>query len=155
MRRKEKEITDKSEMESIIHSASVCRLAMVDGNLPYLVPMCFGYRDSTLYLHSAPKGRKIEVLKKNNRVCFEVEVDLEIVKGEKACDWGMKFQSVIGFGTASFVTDPEKKRQALDVIMSQYSALGDAFQYPDAKLEATAIIKVVVQQMTGKRSHRE
>jgi len=151
MRRKEKEITDKSEMESIIRSASVCRLAMVDGSLPYLVPICFGYRDNTLYFHSALKGRKIDILKNNNQVCFEVDIDSEIVKGAEACDWGMRFQSVIGFGTASFVTDPDEKRQALDVIMSQYSEPGDTFRYPDAKLKTTAIIKVGVEEMTGKR----
>jgi len=152
MRRKEKEITDKSEMESIISSATVCRLAMVDDGLPYLVPICFGYRDSTLYFHSALKGRKIDILKNNNRVCFEVDIDSEIVKGEKACDWGMRFRSVIGFGTASFVTDPDEKRQALDVIMSHYSEPGDTFRYADAKLKTTAIIKVDVEQMTGKQA---
>lgn len=155
MRRKEKEITDKSDMESVIKRTAVCRLAMVEGSRPYLVPMCFGYRDRTLYFHSAHKGRKIEILKENNRVCFEVDIDTEIGKGEKACDWGMKFQSVIGFGTASFVTDPDEKRQALDVIMAQYAEAGDDFRYPDANLKATTIIKVVVEQMTGKRSHIE
>ncbi|MFH2219450.1 MAG: pyridoxamine 5'-phosphate oxidase family protein [Pseudomonadota bacterium] len=150
MRRKDKEITDLTEIESIIRRSSVCRLALADQNRPYVVPLCFGYRNRTLYFHSAPEGKKIDMLKKNSRVCFEFDIDYEIVKADKACDSGMKFNSVIGFGKASFVEDFESKCRALDVIMEQY---GDRpSSYPETRIKNTVVIQVEIEQMTGKRS---
>ena len=151
MRRKEKEITDLSGIESIIEKSVVCRLAMSDDGQPYVVPLCFGYADHTLYFHSAGEGRKIEILRKNNRVCFEFDIDPMVVKkGPDGCDWGMKFQSVIGTGRAEFIRDEASKRKALDIIMGQY---GDGpFQYADAKVERTVVIGVRIEEMTGKAS---
>ena len=151
MRRKEKEITQKSEIEAVIAKASVCRLAMVHENAPYVVPLCFGYENNTLYFHSAMEGKKIEILKKNNRVCFEMDVRAELIrKGSNACEWGMTFQSVIGFGRASFLDDAALKRRALDIIMYQYAE--GSFEYKDSALEKTAVIKVDIDHMTGKQS---
>ena len=94
MRRKDKEITDESEIESIIRNSLVCRLGLADNSTPYIVPLCFGYKDNRLYFHSAKEGRKIEILKRNNEVCFEFDDNLEVKAGKAACDWGMNFQEV-------------------------------------------------------------
>ena len=67
MRRKEKEIVEKSEIEAVISKASVCRLGMAEEGMPYVVPLCFGYENNTLYFHSAKEGKKVDILKKNNR----------------------------------------------------------------------------------------
>jgi len=150
MRRKDKEITDKAEIESIIGRSMVCRLAMTDKDRPYIVPLCFGYKDNTLYFHSAGQGKKLNILKMNNWVCFEFDIDCEPIKGDKACDWGMKYKSVVGFGKASFIKDFESKCKALDVIMQQYS--GESFVYPEAKVKNTVVIKVEIENMTGKYS---
>jgi nitroimidazol reductase NimA-like FMN-containing flavoprotein (pyridoxamine 5'-phosphate oxidase superfamily) len=152
VRRTEKEIADRAEMEAIIRRCRVCRLAMVENGMPYVVPLNFGFADDTLYFHCASKGRKIDILKKNGAVCFEFDVDHELVKGEKACEWGMHYQSVIGFGTAVFVTDPADKRRALDVIMSHYTDSDAPFRYPDAEIKRTTVISVPIDHMTGKRS---
>ncbi len=150
MRRKEKEITDRAEIEEIIRESTVCRLAMVDGDEPYVVPMNFGYKDNALYFHSASEGRKIDILKSNPRVCVEFEVDVELLKNKAACEWGVKFRSVIGSGRAVFLQDDEAKRDALDILMAQYS--DGSYSYPDKILKKITIIKVDVQEMTGKRS---
>ena len=150
MRRKEKEITDRTLIESIIRRSSVCRLALSEDNRPYIVPLCFGYEDNTLYFHSAREGRKLDILRKNNNVCFELDIDHEIVRSENACEWGMKYRSVIGFGKASFIEDPESKRRAFDIIMQHYS--GQSFAYTEAALENTAIVRVKIARMTGKKS---
>ena len=153
MRRNEKEITDKSEIEKVLSKAKVCRLAMVDDGEPYIVPLCFGYKEGAFYFHTSPEGRKIDILKKNSRVCFELEIDVKIVKGNKACDWGVKYRSVVGWGAASLIADPEQKRRALDIIMAHYAGeTGEGFSYPDEKLEKTAIIRVIVGRMSGKKS---
>ena len=153
MRRSQQEITDRAVIDSIIERSSVCRLAMVDGDRPYVVPMCFGYDGTSLYFHSAKGGMKTDILKKNPRVCFEFEIECAFEKGDKPdqpCDWGMNYQTVIGFGTAQFVDDVAEKRKALDVIVRQYSS--GSFDYPDNMVKAVSVIRVDVESITGKHS---
>jgi len=148
MRRKEKEIKDMALIEEIIKQSRVCRLAMVDGDKPYVIPMSFGY-DGSLYFHSALEGRKIEVLKKNPQVCFEFDEVTKLVKNKDACEWGMAFKSVIGEGEAVFVEDITQKAHGLGVIMAQYS--NRSFEFPKESMEKTAVIKVVITRITGKQ----
>ena len=150
MRRKEKEITDIGEIDAIIRKSQVCRLGLVDEGAAYIVPLCFGYKNNTLFFHSATEGRKIEILKRNNQVCVEFEADTHLHPGKSACDWGVKYRSVIGYGTASFIEDPDEKRRALDIIMGQYAE--GTFEYSDKALKKTLIIKVDISHMTGKKS---
>lgn len=150
MRRSDREITGESAIEQIILACDVCRLAVSDGDRPYIVPLCFGYRDRTFYFHSAAQGHKIDTLRKNPRVCLELDTDTGIVTAERACGWGMRYRSVIGFGTAELVEDHDEKREALEIIMNHYSDRSLAL--PDADLERTAVIRVTVEGMTGKQS---
>ena len=150
MRRKEKEIVGRTEMEAVINEARVCRMGMCDGRLPYIVPLCFGYAHDTFYFHCAAEGRKLEVLEKNPEVCLELEAGVALRPGTKACDWGMTYRSVIGRGRAERVEAPEAKRRALDLIMARYAS--GSFDYPEAALGKTVILQVRVQSMTGKRS---
>ena len=107
MRRAEREIRDPGELEDVIRRAEVCRLGMVDGGEPYIVPMNFGYRDGHLYFHCAREGRKLDVLRANPRVCFELEAGVRTVRGETACKWSTAYESVIGWGTATVLMDEE------------------------------------------------
>lgn len=152
MIRKDKEITDPKEIEEIIEQADVCRVAMVDNGMPYVVPLCFGFSDHALYFHSAGKGKKIETLRRYNAVCFEMDVDTEVKPAETACKWGMGFRSVIGFGRAVFVEDPESKRRALDIIMAHYASRHELgrFTYSESALAATTVIRIDIESMTGK-----
>ena len=149
MRRKEKEIKSKEEIESVIKKALVCRLGMADESGPYIVPLSFGYREGSLFFHSAKEGRKLDILRKNNKVCFEIDTDHEIVESEKACKWGMKYKSVIGFGNAFIIEDMESKKTALDVIMGHYS--GRSFEFEEKEMNRFVIIKVEIESMTGKK----
>ena len=150
MQKKDKEIKDVAAIEDILSNASVCRLGLCENDQPYIVPLCFGYKDNTLYFHCAGQGKKLDIIRKNNNVCFEFDIDLELVKDERPCNWGMKYKSVIGFGKAVFVEDIESKRKALDVIMRQFSA--NTFEYPEETIRKTTIIRVEIENMTGKRS---
>ena len=150
MRRKDKEITDCNKIESIILRSAFCRLGMSDNNHPYVVPMSFGYRDSTVYFHSAPEGRKIDILQNNPNVCIQFDADCRIKKGETACRWGAVFQSAVGFGEAVFITDSEQKQLALDIIMKHYS--DDAFSYTEASLQKITVFKVILEKLTGKEA---
>ena len=150
MRRNEKEIKDPATLRAIIQQSKVCRVGLSDGNRPYIVPLCFGYEDGFLYFHAAHEGQKIEIIKKNNRVCFEFDVNAEIVEEQQACEWGMRYQSVIGFGTAVFLDDVEEKRRALEIIMRQYS--DRSFLFPEHSVASTTVLKVAIESMTGKQS---
>jgi len=150
MRRKEKEITEATAIEAIIKKSLVCRLALSDDNFPYIVPLCFGYRDKVLYFHGSLKGKKIDIIRKNQKVCFEFDINTEIVKAKDACHWSMKYQSVIGFGKAVLLEGLDEKRKALNIIMSQYS--DRTFQFNDAILEKTGVIKVEIESIAGKQS---
>jgi nitroimidazol reductase NimA-like FMN-containing flavoprotein (pyridoxamine 5'-phosphate oxidase superfamily) len=151
MRRKEREIADRREIESIIYKYLVCRLAMTEGDHPYAIPLCFGYKDNALYFHTAMKGMKMDILKKNNRVCFEFDLDHEIVTSPNPCDWGIKYRSVIGFGKAAFLEDTEPKKKALEIILEHYGARGP-FSYSEKGFRKTMIIKVDIESMTGKKA---
>ena len=150
MRRKDREITDIALIEDVIRKSLVCRLGMSRNDQPYVVPLCFAYSDNTLYFHSAGEGLKLEILQQNPNVCFEFDIDHEVVQDDKPCKWSMNYRSVIGFGQASVVEDLEEKRKGLDAIMQHYA--GRSFEYLEPAIENTVIIKVEVESMTGKKS---
>ncbi len=149
MRRKDQEITDISAIEDIIRKGQVCRLALSENGRPYIVPLCFGYKENNLYFHSAREGKKIDILRKNNNVCFEIDIDQELVKGKKACNCSMKYRSVIGFGKAEIVEEIDLKRRALNIIMQNY--LEGFFKYPEESIKNILIIRVEIESMTGKK----
>ncbi|MCE8423846.1 MAG: pyridoxamine 5'-phosphate oxidase family protein [Candidatus Methanoperedens sp.] len=150
MRRKDKEIKDAKEIESIISRSDVCRIAVSENNSPYIVPVCFGYRDNCLFFHSAAGGKKIDIIKKNNRVCFEFDVHEGLIKSENLCNWDMKYHSVIGYGKAFFIDDFEEKTKALNIIAGHYSS--DMHEYHKNSVDNVTIIKVDIENITGKKS---
>ena len=150
MRRSEREIKDREVIDAIIRQCLVCRLGLSDGEEPYIVPLCFGYDGEALYFHSASDGRKIDILRKNSRVCFEFDIPEGMREAEEGCRWGIKYRSVIGFGTAEIVDDQEDKKKALGIIMAQYS--GKEYVFPEDIVARTAVIKVVIARITGKQA---
>ncbi|NJD92462.1 MAG: pyridoxamine 5'-phosphate oxidase family protein [Geobacter sp.] len=148
MRRKEREITDRGAIDAIIRSCRVCRLAMSDNGQPYVVPLSFGYDGTFLYFHAAREGRKVEILKKNSRVCFEFEILEEVVTASQACNWSMRYQSVIGFGSAEIVIEPAARIAALNCIMGQYS--GSSWTFDEQALAATLVVRVRIGEIGGK-----
>jgi hypothetical protein len=152
MRRSEREIKDLGDIEGIIRKALVCRLGLAVDNRPYVVPLCFGYRDRTLYVHSAPEGRKVEMVRENPHVCVEFDVDQEVLPAGEPCSWSMRYRSVIAFGTASVVEDSAEKRRALDLILEHYGG-GAASNYPDRMVEKILIVKIEMEEITGKQAN--
>jgi nitroimidazol reductase NimA-like FMN-containing flavoprotein (pyridoxamine 5'-phosphate oxidase superfamily) len=144
-----RKITDIEEIEGIINKAIVCHIGLVDGDEPYVVPVCFGYERNALYFHSALKGRKVELIKKNNKVCFEMETDVEIKRAEEACDWGIKYMSVIGVGRAYILEKEDEKSYALDLITKRYA--GEALSFPKSELGKTLVMRVDIESVTGKQ----
>lgn len=150
MRRSDKQIVDRVEIERILRSASLCHLAMVDNGQPYVVPMNFGYTNGVLYFHSAPEGRKIDVIRRNPEVSFNVIGSYDLVAGENACAYSARYTSVTGTGKAAILRDIEGKKKGLAVLMTQYS--DENYDFPGINLEGIVIIRVEIQEMEGKSS---
>jgi nitroimidazol reductase NimA-like FMN-containing flavoprotein (pyridoxamine 5'-phosphate oxidase superfamily) len=116
--------------------------------------MNFGYvggDDKKLYFHCATEGRKLEMIRKNSFVCFEFDTDHNLYKGPNACDYGMHYRSVVGYGKMTIITDDNEKRLGLDSVMSQYSK-GKEFSYKQHDLERMLLLRLDILEMTGKKS---
>jgi len=152
MRKKEKEVCDHEVMESMLRSSEVLRLGLCDQGEPYIVPVCFGYeKGGVIFIHAAREGRKLDIIRKNDRVCFEVDHMDKLIRKDLACKWTMDYHSIIGTGKASLVTDPQEIRKALDVIMSHYGGK-PPFEYSDGSLNKMLVIRIDILGMTCKRS---
>ena len=148
---KNRVISLKEEIERIIGQCDVCNLAMTDlDNHPYVIPMNFGYAGDTVYLHSAQTGRKIDILRKNKRVCISFSTDHELRwQSEKvACSYSMRYRSVLAYGDVEFVEDHQDKIAALNVIMKNYT--DREFKYNEPSLRDVAVFKVLVDQLEGR-----
>ena len=150
MRKNQYEITDSKVIEEILSKSEICRLAMIDKARPYVVPLNYGYKNKILYFHSSPLGKKIEILKTNNKVCFEIEMFTKVVKNDIPCDWSTKYRSVIGYGTIEFIKDAGLKKEGLDIIMAHYGKKGKSI-YQDKLIEKVLILKLKIEKITGKQ----
>lgn len=150
MRRSEKEINDIKEIEEVIQEAICCHIGLVDGDEPYVVAVNFGYKDKALYFHGASEGRKINLIKKNNKICFELETDVEMTRAEESCQWGMQYRSVIGMGRAHILEGDKARANALRVIASHY--IQGEFTFLKDSLDKTTVIRIDIENMTGKKS---
>ena len=153
MRKKDREIKDTKELEEILQKADVCRIAFAVDGTPYIVTMNFGYvwKDNLiLYFHCAKEGKKLELMKRNNMVCFEMDIDHELVRSENACDWGMKYRSIVGLGLLESVAEEEEKKRGLDCIMDHYGFNGKK-AYNEKALGLTEILKLTTTEFTGKK----
>ena len=150
MRRSERQIESKAEMESIIRDSTICHLALSDDGRPYIVPLNFGYEKGALYFHCAKEGRKIDIIRLNSEACFSFVSDHRIVPSESACGWSTRYRSVTGFGTASLLEDRDSRKAALGIIMNQYS--GDEVHFEDGAVDEVMIIRIEIESMTGKAS---
>lgn len=151
MRKTNQEIRDRQVLQEILQGAVICRIAMIDGDRPYIVPVNYGYSDGCLFIHSAPEGKKIDLLRKNRQVCFEVEDRPGIIKGERACDWTTRYRSVVGYGEVEILTDEAGRRRGMEIIMAGHGA-PDLIDFNQRNLDRMVILKLRITSMTGKKS---
>ncbi|MCL2368095.1 MAG: pyridoxamine 5'-phosphate oxidase family protein [Oscillospiraceae bacterium] len=154
MRRSDRAVTELSDILALLEKCQVLRLGLCTDNQPYIVPMHFAYErvgeDVFVYLHSAPAGRKIDMIAANSRVCFEADTLHQTLEAEVACEWSAIFESVIGEGDVVVLTDAAKKIHGLDLIMKRYGFAGGPQYHPQA-LAAVAVLRIAVTGISGKR----
>jgi len=156
MRRKDREVADMADIIEIMARCDVCRLAFAVENIPYIVPMNFGmdYQDDrlTLFFHSAKSGKKLDMLAANPSVCFEMDGQHHLVTGEKACDYSMTYESIIGYGKLSVCDEKEEKIHGLRQLMINYGRKENN-QFSENALNSVTVLKLDVEKITGKRHH--
>ena len=151
MRRKDKEIGSREEIDEIIRGSHVCRIAMSMDDMPYIVPVSFGYDGESIYLHTAREGEKINHFRNSNNVCFEFERNVKMFRDPgDACKWTFSYESVIGFGRIYELESSGQKEIGLNKVMFQYS--GKEWFFGEDKLTDIRVWKIEIASMTGKRS---
>lgn len=153
MRRKNREITEPAEIRQVIADCDCCRLAFsVESGAPYIVPLNFGISNDgeSLYFHCASEGRKLELLRQNPLVGFEMDTDHRLNKGETPCKCSFRFSSIIGCGYMSVVTDTAEKIAALEKIMVHYCG-EDKSEFPPEMVQVTTVLKLEITEMTCKK----
>lgn len=154
MRRAEREVIGIENITKIIDECKVLSLGLCENNMPYVVPMNFGYEAEgdtiTIYLHCSKIGKKLDIIRANPNVCIEMNTEHELISGEKGCDFGFKFASVIGFGKAEFITDFDEKIHGFRLLMKHQANLPE-IELDERIVNATEGIKVTLEKYTGKR----
>jgi nitroimidazol reductase NimA-like FMN-containing flavoprotein (pyridoxamine 5'-phosphate oxidase superfamily) len=151
MRRAACEIKKHEAVIQIIEKCHVCRLGLVKDNVPYIVPVSFGFNDNAIYFHTAAEGMKIDFINAGNVVCFEFELGISLLaQGNNPCDWGFSYQSVIGHGTIQEVTDHHDKVRGLNLIVKQY--VEGERPMAAAHVAKTRVWKLLIESITGKQS---
>lgn len=160
MNKKNKEVKDIENIINIIKKCNIIRIGLFDKKYPYIIPLNFGYYyDKSklkleLYFHGAKTGKKLDIIKNNNKAGFEMDCSTELIKSNNPCSYTMKFESVCGNGKINILPENEKLN-GLKYIMRQYSS--NNFTNNDFKLkvvEKTTVFKLSVNEITGKSSIR-
>jgi nitroimidazol reductase NimA-like FMN-containing flavoprotein (pyridoxamine 5'-phosphate oxidase superfamily) len=155
MRRKDKEITDIEEKLNVIHQCKVCRLGLAENNTPYVVPLNYGYSFEnnvlTLFFHGAHEGRKINIIKNNNKACFEIDCDTALIEGGAACTYSYAFKSILGFGEIIILETAEEKSSGLNKIMKHQTGKEITYNFTDDELKNVFVYKMDVKEFTGKQ----
>lgn len=158
MRRKDREITDRTKIEAIMDRCSVCRIGFYDEGEIYIVPLNFGHvkegEKDVLYFHGAKEGRKIDLAAKEPKVGFEMDGVYVLQQAEEACSFSAQYESIIGTGRLCLVEDPAEKRRGFTAIMKQSTGRED-WNFPDAAIARTAVLRLDVETLSCKSNAPE
>ncbi len=150
--RREKLITDIETVSEILNKSKVLHLGLVDGDEPYVIPMNYGHAldgdKLTIWLHGAKNGKKYDLIRKNPKVFFEMECDVEPFEGEVACKYGLSYSSLMGKGIATIIEDIEEKKAALSTLMQTQTE--KKFEFNDKLASVVNIIRIDVSEYTAK-----
>ncbi len=151
MRRDDKQIINHTEIDVVIKKSEVCRLAFAKDNIPYIVPVSFGYAGQSIFIHTAKTGRKIDFIINNNFVCFEFDVDVQTIEDETIpCKWTSAYRSVIGYGKMLELIKFEEQENAINQIMFHYS--GKEWHFNEQMLKSVKLWKIEIDEISGKQS---
>ena len=152
MTKRERQVTDPQQILEILDKGQVLHMGLSVNDEPYVVPMNYGYRMEdgklTLYLHSAVKGKKLDMIRANPKVFFAIDCDRMPFQGDKPCQYGLVYSSVMGRGTAVIVEDVEEKKRAMTALMKTQT--GKEFAFEDRLVSIVSVIRIDVAEYTAK-----
>jgi len=151
MENKKKEIKDEKIMGEVLAGAGFCRISMMDGDRPYTLPLTYGYKDKCIYINSAPRGKKIEILSQNPEVQFEIDCGAGAKKGDKASK-RTSCPSLVGRGTVEIISDTRGKQNGMEVILSQHGA-SDPTDFNPRDMDYLVILKLNISSLERKQSN--
>ena len=154
MRRPQTEITARPQLEDILGRARVLFLCMKDAPAPYVVPVCFGWNENTLYVHSALSGTKIDLIRAEPAVGFSACTEMTLVPGTTACNSSLRAESISGTGRARILTDETERVRALNLIMRHYDEGEKAPVFAPGSLSRTCVIAIVIETLRGRQLGR-
>jgi len=153
LRRKDRAIKTTREMELLLKRMPVGRLALTTGEGPYIVAVNYLFVKGSIYFHSGLAGRKMEALRVDSRVCFMVDEIGPQVLWEQGCGVSQVYKSVVCFGKAEFVEEPDEKRRILEEMVQKYVPSNYAFsRMTDENIRMTAVVKIAIESMSGKEN---
>lgn len=153
LRRKDKEIKDKTEIEAVLKEATVGRLGTSRNNTPYVVPVSYVYDNGKIIIHGAKQGKKMEDIAANPRVCFEVDIN-EIIASDDPCNYSYRYRSVIANGTAKILEDLNEKLAGLRLLTEKYAS-GKGPELTEEHLKKNRnlnVVEITIHEMVGKKS---
>ncbi|HEU04314.1 MAG: pyridoxamine 5'-phosphate oxidase family protein [Nitrosopumilaceae archaeon] len=144
------EIKSKEKIKEFLNQEHVGRIASIDKNgFPQIIPMNFVFLNDAIYMHSHTKGEKLDNIKKNQKVGFEVDRELEFLPSyfEDPNDASLAdtlYISVVIKGTGKIVEDKKEKTLALNGLLKKYQPEGfyEPIKPQMQVLDEVAIIKV-------------
>ena len=152
MTKRERQVTDPEQIRHILDTARVLHLGLAVNNEPYVVPLNYGYimenGKLVLYLHSAQRGKKLDMLRANPNVFFEMDCDRVPFESKLPCQYGMVYSSIMGRGVAHIVEDVEEKKRAMTILMKTQT--GKDFEFVDRLVSMVAVVRVDVSEYTAK-----
>ena len=152
MTKRERQIKDEAQITAILDAGKVLHLGLAVDNEPYVVPMNYGYTRENgklvMYLHSAVRGKKLDMIRANPRVFFEIDCDLVPFESELPCQYGLSYSSVMGKGIAYIVDDVEEKKKAMSILMKTQT--NKDFTFEDRLVSVVAVIRIDVENYTAK-----
>ncbi|HEX9914339.1 MAG TPA: pyridoxamine 5'-phosphate oxidase family protein, partial [Candidatus Bathyarchaeia archaeon] len=155
MRRKDKEVTDHTELVKPLREAAYITLALCRDNEPYIATLSHGYDEEAnrVYFHCAREGKKVDILRANPVVWGQALIDGGYQRG--SCDH--LYHTTQFRGTVSFVEDTEEKRRALETMVRQLDDNpGEIIERqvkPDS-LSKVYVGRIDIVEMTGKKADR-
>lgn len=154
MRRKDREVTSYEKMLEAVDGCDCCRIGLKDGEGIYIVPLNFGYEDRdgelALYFHGADEGKKMDLIREQEMVSFEMDTKHELVEGNAPCAYSYLFESVMGRGRIEVLQDYQEKVHGLTAVMSHYSDRTD-WVFPEKMVEGMAVLRLTVTQWSCKK----
>lgn len=141
----------KEKCESMLPSEDYGRLATAGpGNIPYITPVNYVYSNGAVYIHTKFHGRKLDNIRHNPHVCFEVSSKVSLYASDRACGFSMRYWSIIVTGRAEEISEISTRRMAIDLLMEKYGRGLEFTPATDEDLAGVNVIRITVEEITGK-----